>query len=309
MKGDKNAKLVYPFRKLGNQLRATLLIVAVLLSTTFAVLMSRLLNPIIAIMFVSLVVLSFSEIIPRLYIGKLIIPITAQISPLLHWIVIVTAPLAKPLGRLFDSLSEQQGRTFYTKAEIFKLLDAHAISDTSDVNANEIEIVRHALSFSEKQVRSIMTPRRMVVSVKGNDLIGPVVINELHNSGHSRFPVTDDKDQEKFTGILYLKDLLGVRDGGTVKDFMRKQVYYVHEEQTLNHALDAFLKTNHHLLVVVNTFEEFVGVLSIEDVIEQIIGRQIVDEFDQHADLRAVAQSLADKEVKQRTKSQQSIPL
>lgn len=79
---------------------------------------------------------------------------------------------------------------------------------------------------------------------------------------------------------------------------MRKAVYYVHEEESLGHALNVFLKTNHHLLVVVNTFEEFVGVVSFEDVIEEIIGKQIVDEFDQHEDLRAVAKSLADKEKK-----------
>ena len=53
--------------------------------------------------------------------------------------------------------------------------------------------------------------------------------------------------------------------------------------------MDAFLKTHHHLLVVVNHFEEIVGVLSIEDVLEQIVGQPIVDEFDNYEDLRAVA--------------------
>jgi CBS domain containing-hemolysin-like protein len=61
-----------------------------------------------------------------------------------------------------------------------------------------------------------------------------------------------------------------------------------------------YLRTQHHLFLVVNEFEEIVGIITIEDVIEQIIGRKIVDEFDQYADLRAVAKQLARKEAESR---------
>jgi CBS domain containing-hemolysin-like protein len=70
---------------------------------------------------------------------------------------------------------------------------------------------------------------------------------------------------------------------------MDPKVYYIHEDQTLEHALAAFLKTHHHLFVVVNEYRETVGILCLEDVIEALLGRKIVDEFDAHDDLRAVA--------------------
>ena len=74
---------------------------------------------------------------------------------------------------------------------------------------------------------------------------------------------------------------------------MRHDVYYINEQQTLDHALQAFIKTKHHLFIVVNEFEDVVGVLSAEDVIEQIIGKPMLDEFDQYDDLREVAKRTA----------------
>ena len=70
---------------------------------------------------------------------------------------------------------------------------------------------------------------------------------------------------------------------------MEKKVYYIREDQTLDHALAAFLKTRHHLFVVVNGYRETAGIITLEDVIEALLGRKIVDEFDLHDDLRAVA--------------------
>jgi CBS domain containing-hemolysin-like protein len=83
---------------------------------------------------------------------------------------------------------------------------------------------------------------------------------------------------------------------GKVKDIMKRQVFYVHEEFNLDKVFHAFLKTKHHLFIVVNKFEEIVGILTIEDVLEQIIGSQIVDEFDQYEDLKQVANNLAKHE-------------
>jgi CBS domain containing-hemolysin-like protein len=79
---------------------------------------------------------------------------------------------------------------------------------------------------------------------------------------------------------------------------MRKRVCYIHEEQTLLEALQAVLKTKHHLFIVVNSFEEYVGILTIEGVLEQIVGLPILDEFDRYEDMRAVAASIAEKEHK-----------
>ena len=90
---------------------------------------------------------------------------------------------------------------------------------------------------------------------------------------------------------MNLKNLLTLdtKHSSTAEKAMEPKVYYIREDQTLQHALAAFLKTHHQLFVVVNEFRETVGLLSLEDVIEALIGQKIVDEFDAHDDLRAVA--------------------
>jgi CBS domain containing-hemolysin-like protein len=136
-----------------------------------------------------------------------------------------------------------------------------------------------------------MTPRGVIDSISKKELLGPLVLDDLHKTGHSRFPVIDG-DIDHVVGMLHIQDLLildAKQRSNTVEKVMEPRVFYVREDQTLEHALTAFLRTRHHLFVVVNEFRETVGVLSLEDVIEVLLGRKIVDEFDAHDDLRAVA--------------------
>ena len=81
---------------------------------------------------------------------------------------------------------------------------------------------------------------------------------------------------------------------------MSTDLYYVHEEEPLGHALQAIIKTKHHMFVVVNNFEEYVGILTIEDIVEQVLGKQIVDEFDKYDSIQAVAKLHAMRDHKQR---------
>jgi len=297
--GNKDAKIVYPIHELGHQLTVTLLIGNILANSALAVFLYATMNAYLAIIVSTALIVVFGEILPMAYLKKYGLKLGAVASPVLKYIIIILGPVARPLSRLIDRLVGDDGPSIYSREELYKILEEHKIAET-DIEEDEAQIVRHALSFGTKLVREIMTPRRMVLSVSADEPIGPILIDELHKSGHSRFPVYNDKNAQNFIGILYLHDLVGRKDGGTAKNLMHTEVYYVHEEQPLDYALRIFLKTNHHLLVVVNTFEEFVGVLSFEDVIEQILGKQIMDEFDQHADLRLVAKSLADSDKKNR---------
>jgi CBS domain containing-hemolysin-like protein len=136
-----------------------------------------------------------------------------------------------------------------------------------------------------------MTPRSVVDTVAKGELLGPLTLDVLYKTGHSRLPVIDS-DIDHVVGILYVQDLLvvGEKKTPTAAEAMDSKVFYIREDQTLQHALGAFLKTRHHLFVVVNEYRETVGVVSLEDVIEALIGTKINDEFDAHDDLRKVAE-------------------
>lgn len=177
------------------------------------------------------------------------------------------------------------GQFVYSKEELLeRLKTTHGI-----VSKDELTLIQHGLTFGTKEVKEVMTPRSVIDALAAEETLGPVVLNHLHSSGHSRFPVFDI-DIDHIVGMLYLRDLVPLKKSvKTVRDAMKQEVFYIREDHTLEHALAAFLKTHHHLLVVVNEYRETVGLLSLEDVLEALLGRKIVDEFDKHEDLRAVA--------------------
>lgn len=167
----------------------------------------------------------------------------------------------------------------------------HLIGESGQLlTANEKQLIMHSLTFDDQLVETIMTPRSVIDFVPKSELLGPLALDDLHRTGHSRFPVID-QDIDHVIGMLHIHDLLTLTDKKSVTagTAMEPRVYYIRSDQTLAHALAAFLRTHHHLFIVVNEFRETVGLLSLEDVIETMIGRKIIDEFDAHDDLRTVA--------------------
>lgn len=158
------------------------------------------------------------------------------------------------------------------------------------ISADEKKLLVNGLGFASKTVEQIMTPRGVVETIAKDELIGPLTLDELHRTGHSRFPVIDG-DIDHVVGVLHIKELLTSFDkkSQTAEKAMERKVFYINQDQTLDHALAAFIKTRHHLFVVVNGYRETAGIVSLEDVIEALLGREIVDEFDIHDDLRVVA--------------------
>lgn len=195
----------------------------------------------------------------------------------------------------------------FEREDLLNLLERQKQQADSRFSPEELELLTHTLSFGQKTTGNVMVPRREVRLVSADEAIGPMLMQDLHASGHSRFPVYKDKP-DNIVGTLHLRDLVNLKNHGHVRDIMQPAVYYVHEEYPLEQVLHAFLKTKHHLFIVVNKFEEFVGIITIEDIIEQILGAKIIDEFDAYDDLRAVAADHARHEHRQHKKSGEEPP-
>ena len=159
-----------------------------------------------------------------------------------------------------------------------------------------------SLQFEQKTVQGIMTPKSVVDTIPGHEILGPLVLDDLHKTGHSRFPVING-DIDHVVGILHLRDVLGIdshkKHTARVESAMSKKVFYIRQDHTLSQALSAFLRTHHHLFIVINEFRETVGIITLEDTLEALLGRSIVDEFDAHDDMRAVAARQAAKKTNQ----------
>lgn len=241
--------------------------------------------------------------LPNSHVSRFTVRAARIITPVLHWLLERLQPLLIRIAHLAERVQPVSIHTgLYTKEDIVELIQKQKVQIDNRVTKEELFIVEHALQFGERMVSEVMTPRRVMKTVATTDMIGPVLFKELHDSGHSRFPVYKDNPDD-IIGTLYLRDALNAKEGGFVKDLMRKEVFYVNQNQSLARVLDAFIKTKHHQFLVVNNFEEIVGLVTIEDVIEQILGKQIIDEFDSYDDLRAVASMQAEKDEAKREKA------
>lgn len=168
----------------------------------------------------------------------------------------------------------------------------HLIDESDTVlSPDEKKLVTHSLVFSDKTVASIMTPAVQIVSINKTEFLGPLTLSELHETGHNRLPVTSS-DLNHVVGILYVQNMLAldVKRSVTADKAMDPHVSYIREDQTLPEALAAILRTHHHLLIVINDSRQTVGLVTIDDVLEALIGRRLVDDFDDHENIRAVAE-------------------
>jgi magnesium and cobalt transporter len=189
-----------------------------------------------------------------------------------------------PTGRWFRRLTETFGGEPRDIEELNEAL-VHA-KERGIINADALEMLQGVLQVSELQVRDIMVPRSQMTTVNRDDppeQIVPVVIE----SGHSRFPVIGE-DRDQIVGVLLAKDLLryfaeGGRSDFDIKECLRPAVF-IPESKRLNVLLKEFRVSHHHMAIVVDEYGGVSGLVTIEDVLEQIVG-DIGDEYDTDEDL------------------------
>lgn len=156
----------------------------------------------------------------------------------------------------------------------------HDAEENHVIDPDTVAMMEGALLVSEIQVRDIMVPRSDIVFID-EDTEPTAFLNEVIESGHSRFPVFDDK-HEHVLGILLAKDILPLaRDSAcefNVRD-IRRPAAFVPESKRVNILLREFRARRNHLAIVVDEYSRISGLVTIEDVIEQIVG-DIDDEHD-----------------------------
>jgi CBS domain containing-hemolysin-like protein len=296
--GDAVAQVLYRAVAYGASLRVLLWLFIGCMAAAGFVLLARtdVVSPVLVFLLVAGMLWYGFVWMPTARISNIGARLVVLVTPFIAWLLSYLHPL---FSKLANATAPRRTAMFHTglyeREDLVEFLETQRGMTDSRISGAEIDMAIHALTFGDRSVGEVMTPRRVVRMVSADDTIGPILLDELHDSGHSRFPVYGDS-QDKIVGMLYLRDLIDARHGGKVHAEMEKKVYYVHEDETLYQVLHAFLKTKHHMFVVVNNFEEYVGIVTIEDVIEQVMGRKIEDEFDKYDDMRAVAEHHAREE-------------
>ena len=163
-----------------------------------------------------------------------------------------------------------------TKEELLILLQKSYQANLID--SDSLMMLEGVLGISDMQARDVMIPRSQVSFININDSIDVIIDTALHTA-HSRFPVIDE-DNNSVIGILLAKDLvrLNKEKDLDLRDILRPPVY-IPESKKLNVLLKEFRSNRNHIAIVVDEYAGIAGILTIEDVLEQIVG-EIEDEFD-----------------------------
>lgn len=214
--------------------------------------------------------------------------LTVLVTPFIAWLLNYLHPL---LNRGADRVQRRYTAPDHTKLfereDLVRLIDRQQHQEDSRFTQEELEIASRALSFDDHRVSDVMTPRKKIKVVLAGDTLGPILINEVHETGEEQALVRETA-KGPFIGSLRFSQL-GIESKGKVRDIMVPNVYYVHEADSLGEALHAFFVTNHPVFVVVNTSEEYVGIITVEHILRVLLGHLPGDDFGQYADLEAVA--------------------
>ncbi len=206
----------------------------------------------------------------------MLIPISLHRTPLM------AAESEKPSNKpsLLERLSHFLLREPEDREQLVTLL--HTAYENSLMDADSLAMIEGVLQVSEMQVRDIMIPRSQMDVI---DITDPpeIFIPHVIETAHSRFPVIED-DKNDVIGILLAKDLLRYYAGEDfeVRDMLRPAVF-IPESKRLNILLKEFRSNRNHIAIVVDEYGGVAGMVTIEDVLEQIVG-DIEDEYDYDED-------------------------
>lgn len=285
---DPLAKKLYPAAAHGSSLRALLWLYIGITTAASLIIFAKSLPFWACLLIVGPVLWAAFSWLPASRMTKIGAKLTVLVTPVILWILNFLHPV---LSRSTDAMQKHttinDHTGIYEREDLVKLIEDVEWQKDSRITAEELEIAKRALTFSDYSVADILVSRKKIKTVIATDTVGPILIDELHKSGQD-YVLVRDKKGGQVVGTLEFKRL-GLNSKGKVSDLMNDDVYYIHEDDSLGVALHAFFTTNHPLFIVVNSFEEYVGIISVENILTQLLGHIPGEDFDQYADVSAVA--------------------
>ncbi len=280
--GEPKAKAIYPFRKNIHLSLASILLSNVAFASSAAIILGDAFNGFVAAAISTLLLVIFSELLPQALFTKNAMTIIYRLIPLMRLMTVITYPVSKPLQLVLDKwFGDGQKNTLHTRSELGLIISDHVQASNSELDDDEVEIIRGALQLSEKQVIDIMKPINEVFWIHQTADIDKALIGKIKEAGFSRVPIFNKALTECF-GVLLMKELVDIDfDEETIKlgDFRLHQTKTIGSRTALDTMFRHFISAKTHLMPVTQG-KKIVGIITIEDLIEEIIGHEIIDESD-----------------------------
>ncbi|XP_036387505.1 metal transporter CNNM2 isoform X1 [Megalops cyprinoides] len=293
---EKNyARKIEPVRSQGNYLLCSLLLGNVLVNTTLTILLDDIAGSgLIAVVMSTIGIVIFGEIVPQAICSRHGLAVGANTIFLTKFFMLLTFPASYPVSKLLDYLLGQEIGTVYNRE---KLLEMLRVTDPyNDLVKEELNIIQGALELRTKTVEDVMTPLRDCFMITGDAILDFNTMSEIMESGYTRIPVFEG-ERSNIVDLLFVKDLAFVDPDDstplkTITKFYSHPLHFVFNDTKLDAMLEEFKKGKSHLAIVqrVNNegegdpFYEVLGIVTLEDVIEEIIKSEILDETDLYTD-------------------------
>ncbi|XP_026211249.1 metal transporter CNNM4 isoform X1 [Anabas testudineus] len=296
-KEKKYARKIEPIRSKGNYLLCSLLLGNVLVNTTLTILLDDLIGSGLgAVVASTMGIVIFGEIVPQALCSRHGLAVGANTILVTKFFMFLTFPLSFPVSKLLDVLLGQEIGTVYNREKLVEMLKV--TEPYNDLVKEELNMIQGALELRTKTVEDVMTPLGNCFMIQADAVLDFNTMSEIMESGYTRIPVFDE-ERSNIVDILYVKDLAFVDPDDctnlkTITKFYNHPVHFVFHDTKLDAMLEEFKKGKSHLAIVqkVNNegegdpFYEVLGLVTLEDVIEEIIKSEILDESDLYTDNR-----------------------
>ncbi|BEI83001.1 hypothetical protein CcaverHIS002_0308690 [Cutaneotrichosporon cavernicola] len=237
-----------------------------------------------AVILSTVMILIFGEVIPQAVCVRYGLQIGGACAPAVWAMMLTFAPIAWPIAKFLDWILGHDAGHTYKKAELKSFLQFHREGE-EPLRDDEITILNGVLSLNDRKVNQIMTPIGDCLTLASDKVLDRDAIDQILISGFSRIPVHEAGQPDNFIGMLLVKRLISYNpeDGLPVSKFPLLSLPEAKPNLNCFQALDYFQTGRAHLLLISDTPGQrggAVGVLSLEDLIEEIIGEEIIDETD-----------------------------
>ncbi|KAF9091381.1 hypothetical protein BGX23_005224 [Mortierella sp. AD031] len=269
----------------------TLLLGNVIVNETLPVVLdSELGGGVVAILISTLLIVVFGEIIPQAVCARYGLAIGSYCAKPMLVLMFIMSPVAYPIAMLLDYWLGVHHGTTYRRTELKTLVSLHQIDGIGELSDDEVTIIASVLDLKEKAISTVMTPLEDVFTLSEDAILDEQLMEEIVNAGHSRIPIYRHDDSSNFIGMLLVKRLITYdpEDHIPVRQFKISSLPEAAPNTSCLDILNFFQEGRSHMAIVTSEpggFGHPIGVITLEDVIEELLGEEIVDESDVFVDI------------------------
>jgi len=287
-----HAETVYKLLSRGKHwVLVTLLLGNVIVNETLPVVLdSELGGGVVAILISTFLIVVFGEIIPQAVCARYGLAIGSYCAKPMLLFMYIMSPISYPIAMLLDSWLGVHHGTTYRRTELKTLVSLHQVDGIGELTDDEVTIIASVLDLKAKAISTVMTPLEDVFTLSEDAILDEQLMEEIVNAGHSRIPIYRHDDSSHFIGMLLVKRLITYdpEDHIPVRQFKINSLPEAAPNTSCLDILNFFQEGRSHMALVTSEpggFGHPVGVITLEDVIEELLGEEIVDESDVYVDI------------------------